>query len=255
MSSLRVFIVDDDRDFVASLALLLKGRGYQVELAFSGEEAITKLREQDYDIAFMDVRLPGKNGTESFLEIREYIPSARAVMMTGYSVEQLLDQAVEHGAWGVLDKPTNVHQMLEMLESIKPDGILIVDDDLDFVANVKNLLVASGYMVFVARDGRQAIERIRSNGIDILILDLRMPILSGLETYLKLKRTGHAVRTLIVTATLDEHASDVNRLRSLSVSGVLRKPFDPRELLEAVDRLAATPPSVHWDNTPSSYKE
>ena len=240
MHPLRVFIVDDDRDFAESLALLIEGRGYQVDLAFSGEEAIAKFREQDFDVTFMDVRLPGKSVIESFLEIRKFKPSARVVMMTGYSVEQLLEQAVEHGAWGVLDKPIDVRQMLEMLEGIKPDGILVVDDDPDFVECVRDLLVDNGYTVFVATNGQEAIERIRSDGIDVLILDLRLPILSGLETYLEMKRTGHAIPTLIVTAYFDEYADDVDRLRSLSVSGVLRKPFDPRELLEAVERLART---------------
>ena len=70
-----------------------------------------------------------------------------------------------------------------------------------------------------------------------MILDLRLPILSGLETYLELKRIGHAIPTLIVTAYMDEYADDIDRLRSLSISGILRKPFDPRELLKAVDRL------------------
>ncbi|MFL7792536.1 MAG: response regulator [Anaerolineae bacterium] len=235
MCALRVFIVDDDQDFAKSLALLIEGRGYQVELAFSGEEAIAKFREQDFDITFMDVRLPGKSGTESFLEIRKFKPSARVVMMTGYSVEQLLEQAVEHGAWGVLDKPIDVHQMLER---IKPDGILVVDDDADFVESIKNLLVDEGYTVFAATNGQEAIDRIRSNSIDILILDLRLPILSGLETYLELKRIGHAVPTLIVTAYFDDYTDDVNKLQSLSVSGILRKPFDPRDLLVAVERLA-----------------
>ncbi|MBN1219607.1 MAG: response regulator [Anaerolineae bacterium] len=237
MNPLRVFIVDDDQDFAESLALLIEGRGYQVEVAFSGEEAIAKFRQQDFDITFMDVRLPGKDGLESFLDIRKFKPSARVVMMTGYSVEQLLEQAVEYGAWGVLNKPIDAQQVLGMLENIKPDGILIVDDDADFVESVKNLLVNNGYNVFVAGNGQEAIERIRSNGIDILILDLRLPILSGLETYLELKRTGHVVPTLIVTAYLDEYADDVDRLRSLSVSGILRKPFDPGELLKAVERL------------------
>jgi CheY-like chemotaxis protein len=201
-----VFVVDDDQDFAESLALLVEGRDCEVELAFSGEEAIEKFREQDFDITFMDVRLPGKDGVESFLEIRKFKPLARVVMMTGYSVEQLLEQAVEHGAWGVLDKPIDVHRVLEMIDNIKPD--------------------------------QEAIERIRANGIDILILDLRMPILSGLETYLELKRTGHAIPTLIVTAYADEEAESIDKLRSLSVSGILRKPFDPRELLEAVERLS-----------------
>ena len=244
MSSLRVFIVDDNRDFAESLALLIEGWGHEVELAFSGEEAIERFRQQDtddehpFDITFMDVKLPGKDGVESFLEIRKLRPSARVVMMTGYSVEQLLEQAVEHGAWGVLDKPLDINKVLKMIEDIKPDGILIVDDDADFVASIKDLLVSNGYVVFVARDGQEAIERIRANGIDILILELRLPILSGLEIYLELKRTGHALPTLIVTAYADEYADDIDKLRSLSVSGILRKPFDPRELLEAVERLS-----------------
>jgi DNA-binding response OmpR family regulator len=245
MHSLRVFIVDDDRDFAESLALLLEARDYQVELAFSGEEAIAKFRERDFDIAFMDVRLPGKSGIESFLEIRKFRPSARVVMMTGYSVEQLLDQAVEHGAWGVLAKPIDVGQVLEMLENIKPDGILIVDDDQDFVESLRDLLASEGYTAFVAGNGQEGIERVRSNGIDILILDLCLPILSGLETYLELKRTGHTIPTIVITAYSDEYADDIDRLRSLSVSGVLRKPFDPRELLEAIERLALTRREKH----------
>jgi CheY-like chemotaxis protein len=237
MNPLRVLIVDDDQDFAESLALLIEGRGYQVEIAFSGEEALTRFRQQDFDITFIDVRLPGKNGLESFLDIRKLKPSARVVMMTGYSVEQLLEQVVEHGDWGVLNKPIDAQQMLGLLENIKPDGILIVDNVPDFVESVKNMLVDNGYNVFVAGNGQEAIKRIRSDGIDILILDLRLPILSGLETYLELKRTSHAIPTLIVTAYLDEYADEVDRLHSLSVSGILRKPFDPGELLKAVERL------------------
>jgi len=65
-----------------------------------------------------------------------------------------------------------------------------------------------------------------------------MPVLSGLETYLELKKAGRAIPTIIVTAFAGEETETLERLRSLSVSGVLRKPFDPRELLKEVERLA-----------------
>ncbi len=74
-----------------------------------------------------------------------------------------------------------------------------------------------------------------------MILDLRLPILSGLETYLELKKICHVIPTLIVTAYADKQAGDINKLRPLSVSGILRKPFDPRELLKAVERLSHKP--------------
>ncbi len=240
MQQLRVFVVDDDEDFAESLAMVLEGHDCEVELAYNGEDAIARFRAQDFDITFMDVKLPGKNGVESFLEIHTFKPEAKVVMMTGYSVEQLLEQAIDHGAWSVLRKPLDMRQLLDIVDKLGSDGILIADDDQDFVASFKDLLEDADYRVFVAKNGREAIDRIMSNGIDILILDLRMPMLNGLETYLELKRCGHAIPTIIVTAYAAENLEDVLQLQSLAVSGILRKPFDPRELLEAVERLAQT---------------
>ena len=246
MNPLRVFIVDDDHDFARSLALLVKRRGHKVEVAFSGEAAIERFRQQDtsderpFDITFMDVKLPGKNGVRSFMEIRQFEPTAKIVMMTGYSVEELLEQAVEQGVWGVLTKPLDLKRLIEMIERIKPDGILIVDDNPEFVEIVKYTLVHDGYRVFVAGNGQEAIERIRSkdNDIDILILDLHMPILGGLDTYLELKKIGCAIPTLIVTAYADQDTEAIDKLRSLKIEGILEKPFPPRDLLDAVDRLS-----------------
>ncbi len=238
MKRIKILVVDDDRDFAESLAFVLEGRGYEVEVAHTGEAAIRKFQNNDFDIAFMDVKLPGKNGVESYMEIRKFKSDAKVVMMTGYSVEQLLDQAVENGAWDVLHKPLDMEKILSMIEKIQPHGILIADDNPDFVMSIQELLTSKGYSVFVATNGRQAVERILSNGIDVLIMDLRMPVLNGLETYQELKKTGRAVPTIIVTAFADEETGTVERLQALSVSGVLRKPFDPRELLRAIERLA-----------------
>jgi two-component system, NtrC family, response regulator HydG len=239
MKKIRVFIIDDDRDFAESLSMAIEGRGFDVEVAFSGEEAIEKFHEKDFDIVFMDVKLPGKNGVESFIEIKKFKPGVRVVMMTGYSLEQLLEQAVRNGAWGVLHKPLDMNHIIKMLEKIKPDGILITDDDPDFVESIKDLLMNEGYNVFVAENGKEAIERIQKNNIDILILDLRMPILGGIETYLELKKSGHIVPTIIVTAFADEEAGTIEKLHSMSVSGILKKPFDPRELLDIIESLIA----------------
>jgi DNA-binding response OmpR family regulator len=91
----------------------------------------------------------------------------------------------------------------------------------------------------VAENGREALDRIRCNEVDILILDLRMPLLNGLDTYIELKRSGYCVPTIIVTAYADEEAAGLDRLRSLSVEGILRKPFDPRELLDMIESLGS----------------
>ena len=237
MKKLNILIVDDDRDFAESLAEVLELRGHNVELVFNGEEAINKFLSNIYDITFMDVKLPGKNGVESYIEIRNIRPEAKVVMMTGYSVEQLLDQAVENGAWAVLHKPLNMVTIFDMVEKIKPDGILIVDDDVDFVESIKGVLKNKGYNVYKAHNGKEAIERVRENNIQIMILDLRLPILNGLEVYLELKKIGHKVPTIIVTAYGGEEMHMINALRSLTITGILNKPFDPQTLLDLLSDI------------------
>ncbi len=238
MTQLHILVVDDDRDFAESMAMVIEGRGHKVDVAFNGRDAVRKFRATDYDIAFMDVKLPGMNGVESFMEVRKFKPYARVVMMTGYSVQHLLSQAVAQGAWGVLHKPLDMTEILQMIEKVKPDGVLIADDDPDFVKSVEDVLKRADWKVSVAANGREALDCMESTPIDVLILDLRMPILNGLETYMELKRSGHAVPTIIVTAYAEEERQSIDSLLAMSVTAMLRKPFDPRDLIRAVEHLA-----------------
>jgi two-component system, NtrC family, response regulator HydG len=242
MNSIRVFIVDDDKDLAESLSIALEGSGCEVEIAHSGEEAVRIFREKDFDIAFMDVKLPGMNGVESFLEIKKMKPGAKVVMMTGYSVEQLLEQALDNGAWGILHKPIDMNVLLEHLENIGEQGVLVVDDDPDFITSTQDFLAHSGYRVFVASNGEEAIQSLRSKAVDVLILDLRMPILNGLETCIQLKKEGVFVPTIIVTAFAEEEKNALDMLCLMPFCGLLKKPFDPKDLIDTINNLKKSRP-------------
>lgn len=233
--SRRIFIVDDDRDHAESLADILELRGYEVEVAFTGEDAIERFREVDFDLVFMDVKLPGKNGVETFFAFRQLRPDARVMMMTGFSVEQLVRQAVEGGALGVLHKPFSGDDLLKAVEAAKPRGlVLVADDDELYADSISALLTGAGYRVRTARTGQQAVEMMQDDGFDCLLLDLKMPVLSGLEVYLTLKEQGRLVPTILVTA----HAAgaEAEQLCPLT-QGLLVKPFDPGLLLEKMASL------------------
>jgi two-component system response regulator HydG len=246
MKPLEIFIVDDDADFAESLAEILSAAGHRVTQCHDGESAVRIFRGKAFDITFMDVKLPGKNGVESFFKLRQINPRARVVMMTAYSVEQLLAQAIERGALGVLRKPFDTARVLRMLDDVKPDGvILMADDDPDFVESLRQFLTGRGYKVVVARTGREAVSTILADGIDVLVLDLKLPVLSGLEVYLDLKRRDRILPTIIVTGYAVEEASAMDQLRAMSVAGCLIKPFDPQEMLEIIraiqdDKLQST---------------
>ena len=170
------------------------------------------------------------SGVESFLEIRKLKPDAKVFMMTGFSFEDLLGKALDNGAVGVFHKPLDLGEVLKALEAIAPAGIVLVaDDDADFVRAMEMALTERGYSVCHAHTGRQAVDRMLEGGVDYLVLDLRLPVLSGLEVYLELKKQGRAVPTVIVTGYAVEEAESIAALRAMNVTGCLVKPFDPAE--------------------------
>jgi len=114
MKRLNIFVVEDDVDFAEGLAESFELEGHEVEIATTGEDAIARFQQKDFDLTFMDVKLPGKNGVESFLEIRALKPEARVMMMTGYSMQRLLDEAMDGGALGVLKKPFSIDVAVDL---------------------------------------------------------------------------------------------------------------------------------------------
>ncbi len=115
----RVLVVEDDRDFAESLVIALGTRNCQVDIAHTGEEAIRLYQGNSYDIAFMDIKLPGKNGVQSLAEILDFAPQAKIVMMTGYSEPTLLEQARRTGAMDVLRKPFRMKDLLGFIDQLQ----------------------------------------------------------------------------------------------------------------------------------------
>jgi two-component system, NtrC family, response regulator HydG len=235
--SKRILIVDDDRDHAESLADILDARGHRVELAHSGEAALARFCDTDFDLTLMDVRLPGMSGVETFFEFRRVRPGAQVLLMTGYSLEHLVAQAVENGALGVLRKPFSTEDLLSAIDDVKPRGlVLVADDDPLFTSSIVPVLTAEGYRVETAATGEEALRKLSGCRVDCLLLDLRMPVLSGLELYLQLKRAGRLVPTILVTAYAAEE--EAQKLR-LMTQGLLVKPFDPAVLLRRIAALGA----------------
>jgi CheY-like chemotaxis protein len=239
-SALRILVVDDDEDHARSLAELFEMEGHLPQLAFNGKDAVEAFRSGDFDLAFMDVMMPGMNGVESFLEIRKIRPEARVYMMTGYSVEQLLRQAMDQGAMGVISKPVNTKAILEALDGVEPAGtVLVAENDADFGPLLRDLIRASGRKCELATDGQQALDMAMNGTVGVLILDLKMPLIGGIDVCRRLRQAGRVIPTIIITGNGPDHADTLAAIQDVAVSGILNKPFDPALLIQRLEGLAA----------------
>ncbi len=113
-----ILVVDDDISMCKSMALILEYNGCVVTTAEDGFQAIERVKERPFDIAFMDIKMPGINGVDAYRKIKEIRPDTVAVMMTGYSVGDLIEEALQEGAYAVLDKPLDMGKVLEIVNEI-----------------------------------------------------------------------------------------------------------------------------------------
>jgi two-component system response regulator HydG len=232
----RVLIIDDDRDVAESLADVVESRGHAVGLAFSGEEGLAKFRAQDFDVVFVDVKMPGMNGVETYLKVRKLRPGTNVVMMTGFSVEQVLREASQRGALRVVDKASPEAEIVPIVKGFGAQRVLLGASKSDFAVNVVAALKAEGLDVGVVETGQDTLDRTIDGEVDCLIVDQQMPVLSGFDIYLSLSWIGRAVPTIIATHRAREHIEAMDLLQPMA-DAILSKPFDPVTVLDEIDRL------------------
>ena len=112
-----VLVVDDLKSIRLTLGGILEDEGYNVVLAEDGYQAIEAANQTPFDLIFMDIKMPGINGVQTFREIKKINPQAVVIMMTAYSVEDLVGQALGEGAYGVVYKPFDIDEIVGMIES------------------------------------------------------------------------------------------------------------------------------------------
>jgi two-component system, NtrC family, response regulator HydG len=236
--ALSILIVDDDKDNAHSLGELFEMENHRVAIAYSGQDAIDAYMANNFDLTFMDVMMPGKNGVESFLEIRRMKPQARIFMMTGYSVEELLRQAVSGGALGVLEKPFDASEVLRMTRDVGRNGLVLASPNSqsrDMGEAIYAALSQNGIASRLMRNAGMLDGSVDPD--DILVIDAQVSLIDSVSFYKQAQITGHVAPTILVPR--DHKLIDASPMRDIGVTGVLNKPFDPIELLTRLPQLAA----------------
>ena len=122
MLKTKILVVDDDVIFIESLKDLLEIEECDTHVAYSGYEALEKIKKEEFDIVLMDIKMPGMNGVEAFKRIKKINPRLAVILMTGFSVEDLMKEALKEGAFAVLDKPLDIPKLLGRLEAARSTG-------------------------------------------------------------------------------------------------------------------------------------
>lgn len=238
---INILIVDDNVGLCKTMSFILKRKGYGVEIAQDGMEAIDRVKERTFNIIFIDIKLPFIDGVETYRRIKKIRPNAIAIMMTAYSVEELIQQALVEGAYGILHKPLDFKKVISIIETAKEKKkggfIMVVDDDTGFNTSLKNVLTKRGYEIGIAYSGEEAIELVKDKNYNIIIIDIKLPTINGLETYLAIKKINPEVVAIMITGfpkEMDDLAQDAVRNNAYTC---LYKPLDMELLLNLINKI------------------
>jgi len=111
-----ILIVDDDVGICQTLADILEAKGYQVATAINGFQAIEKAQEDAFDVALMDIKMPGMNGVETFRKMKKSELKTKVIMITAYAMEELIREAYLEGVVEVMHKPLEVDSLIKSID-------------------------------------------------------------------------------------------------------------------------------------------
>ena len=108
----RILLVDDDRTLLEYLAKRLQRDGFFVRPTFSGEEALEVVVQEDFDVAVVDLKMPGMDGVETQKRLKEILPLLQCVVLTGYGSTKTALQSGQQGAYEYLFKPVDYEALV-----------------------------------------------------------------------------------------------------------------------------------------------
>ncbi len=232
-----ILVVDDNKDLLKTFALILKRKGYLVETAEDGVEAMEKFVSRHFDLVLMDAIMPRRNGIETLHMMRENDPGAKIILMTAYCDEDQLASVRLDGAYSALYKPVDIAKLMELIGEVTSDpSILIVDDDDDFRFSMARMLELHNYKVFTAISGEDALSVVRNKTIHMAFVDIKMKEMDGLATSLKLKQINPKIQIVLMTGYRDEVRSLVEAAMQNGALKCLYKPFNVAEIRELVSQ-------------------
>jgi DNA-binding NtrC family response regulator len=292
MSKIKLLLVDDEEDYVRTMAERLDMRDVGSRVALSGEEALRMVKDDTPDVMVLDLRMPGINGLEVLERVKKEHPHVQVIILTGHGSEKEEKEARRLGAFEYLQKPADTSHILSTVRSAwqrglailkesrdefertmsaaalaeagapemareamrkpawpqphipaqpapQPAGVsgqalkvLFVDDEEDFVRTVAERMEMRDLGGDVALGGQQALEMLEKDLPDVMVLDLRMPDIDGMEVLRRVKKTYPDIEVIIMTG----HGSDQDEeeARRLGAFDYLRKPIDINQLMETV---------------------
>lgn len=263
----KILLVEDDPMISEIYQRKFESSGFDVGIAATGKEALKKAREEKYDIILLDLVLPEMDGMEVLKEIKQsgkYSPETKVVIFSNLTEKENQEKALENGADGFISKsqfsPSNLVEEVKRIlgeyleqqknsermsgsvvgndDSEKGKRILFIEDEDVFAEMFGKKLESEGYNVEYAKNGAWGLKEALNKNFDLIIMDMVMPAMSGIEMLerLKLEEKTKNIPIIALSASLEE--SELARVKEMGVEDYyIKTRIVPSDLAKRVKEI------------------
>ncbi len=257
-----VLVVDDNSTNRKILVEMLTRWRMSPVAAASGVQALEILSARPFDLALVDVQMPGMDGLELLRRLKEQSSPAppQIILLSSVGWQMSSAQSEELGVSAHLTKPVAASVLLDAIVQVlgvaadapqtggkrpaenSPTGrglnILVVDDDSNNRTLATMILRRHGHSVLIAADGFEAIGVFSSQAVDLILMDIQMPNMSGLEAAAAIRRLEEPSNRRTPMVALTAHAMEGDREQCLlaGMDDYLSKPIRSEDLVETIKR-------------------
>lgn len=262
LRKMKVLVVDDNASSREILKGMLESFSFQVTLAAAAEEGLVELKapalKKPFELVLMDWKMPGMTGLEASRKIKsdkELTKIPIIIMVTAYGREEVFKEAEEIGLEGFLNKPVSQSTLFDtIMEVFGKDGkrisretlrrdkvgelsiqmkgakVLLVEDNEINQEVADEILGGAGLNVTIVSDGKEAVEAVKRDTYDAVLMDIQMPVMDGYEATRMIRKDPGLKLLPIIAMTANVMAGDAQKSLEAGMNAHIGKPIDPDEL-------------------------
>ncbi|HSI07352.1 MAG TPA: CHASE domain-containing protein [Rariglobus sp.] len=257
-----LLVVDDNEPNRRILSTLARKWGLLCTAVSSGPKALDFLREgRHFDLAILDMQMPGMDGFMLATELRRLPAGASLPLVLLSSIGRPDDAQARHLFAALLNKPAKPSQIFETITRIlgaagapaaentlaipvavenHPEHLLLAEDNSVNQKVALHMLARLGYRADIAANGLEAIAACKAVSYDIVLMDVQMPEMDGLEATRRIKADpAHKDRPWIIALTANAMDGDAEHCREAGMDDYLSKPIKKEDLAAALERARA----------------
>ena len=235
----KILIIDDDINFLDLINRRLSKEGYLVFTANNGQRGIDKAKKLIPDIIILDIVMPDMDGWTVYQKLKK-IPLLSQIPVIIVTIGDYEKMAKDFGVVDFLSKPIAWKNLNIILSKYKTNSknkhILVIDDDSTTRIILRKMLVKDGWRVDEAENGKVAIDQIKKEKPELILLDLLMPVMDGFKFLKVIKTEETFIDIPIIVITSKDLTADDYSFLTANVDKVIQKgDYTRKEIINRID--------------------